>query len=139
MGRDLCGSNCVYRGVKPLLQGWEQLLGGRPEDSVAQQRDERSVLEIADAAERAQVRAELDAYFFHLYGLSREDADYILETFPIVRKNDEKAHGEYRTKRLILEAYDAMAAAARIGAAYSTRLSPPPADPTVAHPPKEQA
>ncbi|MGC4122842.1 MAG: hypothetical protein QM765_51375 [Myxococcales bacterium] len=57
-----------------------------------------------------------------------------MDTFPIVRKNDDKAHGEYRTKRVILEVYDAMAEAARTGKPYQTRLDPPPADPRVAHP-----
>ncbi len=56
-----------------------------------------------------------------------------MDTFPIVRKNDEKAHGEYRTKRAILEIYDAMAEAARTRKAYETRLDPPPADARVAH------
>jgi hypothetical protein len=87
-----------------------------------------------DPARRALLRAELDAAFFHLYGIARDDVDYIMETFPIVRRNDERAHGEYRTKRLILEIYDAMAEAARTGRAYETRLDPPPADPRVAHP-----
>ena len=32
-------------------------------------------------AERMQLRAELDAAFFHLYGVSREDAEYMLSTF----------------------------------------------------------
>jgi hypothetical protein len=72
--------------------------------------------------------------FFHLYGLSRDDSDYVMDTFPIVRKNDEKAHGEYRTKRVILEIYNAMAEAARTGTPYQTRLDPSPADPRVAHP-----
>lgn len=54
----------------------------------------------------AILRAELDALMFHLYGVSREDADYIMETFPIVKRKDEAEHGEYRTKRLILEKYD---------------------------------
>jgi hypothetical protein len=77
----------------------------------------------------------LDAAFFHLYGISRDDTDYIMETFPIVRKNDEKAHGGvYRTKVAILEIYDAMAEAIRTGKPYQTRLDPPPADPRVAHP-----
>ena len=58
---------------------------------------------------RPLVRAELDAAFFHLYGISRDDADYIMGTFPIARRKDEAAHGEYRTKRLILEAYDRLA------------------------------
>ena len=61
------------------------------------------------------LRAELDAAFFHLYGLSRDDTAYVMDTFPIVRRNDEKAHGEYRTKRVILEIYDAMADVTRKG------------------------
>jgi hypothetical protein len=89
-----------------------------------------------DPDRRFLLRAELDAPFFHLYGISRDDTDYILDTFPIVRRNDEKAHGEYRTKRVILEIYDAMAEAIRTGKPYQTRLDPPPADPRVAHPPR---
>lgn len=83
---------------------------------------------------RFLLRCELDAAFFHLYGLSRDDTDYVMDTFPIVRRSDEKAHGEYRTKRVILEIYDAMAEAARTGTPYPTRLDPAPADPRVAHP-----
>ncbi len=89
----------------------------------------------SEPARRFLLRAELDAAFFHLYGLARSDTDYILDTFTIVRQSDEKAHGEYRTKRVILEIYDAMAEAARTGQPYVTRLDPPPADPRVAHPP----
>lgn len=59
-----------------------------------------------DELTREQLRAELDALMFHLYGVSRADADYILETFPIVKRKDEATHGEYRTKRRILEKYD---------------------------------
>ena len=32
----------------------------------------------------------------------------MLETFPIVKRKDEQAHGEYHTKRVILDIYDAM-------------------------------
>lgn len=87
-----------------------------------------------DPARRFLLRCELDAAFFHLYGLSRDDTKYVMDTFPIVRKNDERAHGDYRTKRVILEIYDAMAEAARTGKPYQTRLDPPPADPRIAHP-----
>ena len=83
---------------------------------------------------RFLLRCELDAAFFHLYGLSRDDADYVMDAFPIVRKNDEKDHGEYRSNRVILKIYDAMAEAARTGKSYQTRLDPPPADLRVAHP-----
>lgn len=81
---------------------------------------------------RFQLRCELDAAFFHLYGLSREDAGYVMETFPIVRKNDERTHGEYRTKRAILEAYDALAAS-KVGKPYRTPLDPPPGDVAASH------
>jgi len=59
-----------------------------------------------DDARRAQLRADLDGLYGHLYGLSREELAYILDTFPIVRRKDESRWGEYRTKRLVLEAYD---------------------------------
>jgi len=88
-----------------------------------------------DPERRFLLRCELDAAFFHLYGLSRDDTDYAMDTFPIVRKN-EKPYGEYRTKRVILEIYDAMAEAARTSKRYQTRLDPPPADPRVAHEPR---
>ena len=52
--------------------------------------------------ERRHLRARLDALYFHLYGLSREDASHVLDTFPIVRKQDEAAFGRYRTRDLIL-------------------------------------
>jgi hypothetical protein len=83
---------------------------------------------------RTLLRCELDAAFFHLYGLSRDDVSYVMDTFPIVRKADEKAHGEYRTKRLILEIYDELAEAISTGKQYQTRLDPPPSDLRGAHP-----
>lgn len=53
-------------------------------------------------------RAQLDAYFFHLYGVTRSDAEYMMGTFPITRSKDLDQHGEFLTRRLVLEAYDAM-------------------------------
>lgn len=38
----------------------------------------------------------------------RHAVEYIMETFPIVKRKDEKEYGEYRTKRRILEIYDAL-------------------------------
>lgn len=75
---------------------------------------------------RFTLRAELDAAFFHLYGFSRNDVDYILDTFPVVKKNDEKAYnGEFRTKRVVLERYDALAASAADGTTYESPLGSP--------------
>ena len=56
------------------------------------------------------LRARLDALYFRLYGLSRDDAGYILDTFPIVRRQDEKEFGSHRTKELILAYMNALAA-----------------------------
>ena len=84
--------------------------------------------------ERRFLRCELDAAYFHLYGIERNDMDYIMETFPIVKRKDEKLFGEYRTKRLILEMYDKrMRTAMEMGEVYRTRLVPGPADKAVAH------
>ena len=63
-----------------------------------------------DEEERRHLRARLDALYFHLYGLSREDADYILSTFPIVQREDEAQFGTYRTRNLILAYMNALAA-----------------------------
>ena len=82
---------------------------------------------------RFQLRCELDAALFHLYGLAAVDVAYVMETFPLVRKNDEKVHGEYRTKRIVLEAYDALAKAAQTGKPYRTPLDPPPAAAGASH------
>jgi N-6 DNA Methylase len=88
-----------------------------------------------DEERRFLLRAELDAASFHLYGINREDAAYILDTFPIVRRKDEaRYNGEYKTKSIILEIYDALSEAVRNGQPYQSRLDPPPADPRVAHP-----
>lgn len=81
---------------------------------------------------------ELDAAFFHLYGVERDDVDYILETFPIVKRKDVQEHGDYRTKLVILDIYDRLQEAIDSGEPYRTRLDPPPADPSVAHPASER-
>ncbi|MGV1009046.1 MAG: Eco57I restriction-modification methylase domain-containing protein [Dermatophilaceae bacterium] len=76
-------------------------------------------------ARREILRAELDAAMFHLYGLARDEVDHVLDSFFVVRKYEERDHGEFRTKRLILEIYDAMADAAARGTAYRSTLNPP--------------
>ena len=82
---------------------------------------------------RALIRAELDAAMFGLYGIERADVEYIMETFPIVKRRDEDRFVEYRTKRLILERYDALGAADAAGVPYESPLDPPPGDPRAAH------
>ncbi|MCX5538119.1 N-6 DNA methylase [Paraburkholderia sp. CNPSo 3076] len=75
-----------------------------------------------DNARRAVLRAELDAYYARLYGLSRDELRYILdpadvmgedypsETFRVLKNNEIREFGEYRTQRLVLEAWDQQSA-----------------------------
>jgi len=98
-----------------------------------------------DEARRAMLRAELDAYYARLYGLTRKQLRYILdpadltpreledildpweevadpldpvayaervqrsdfpgETFRVLKEKEMQAYGEYRTRRLVLEAW----------------------------------
>jgi hypothetical protein len=56
------------------------------------------------------LRADLDTAFPHVYDLSRPEAEHVLDSFPVVRKYEERDHGEHHTRRLVLDAYDRMAA-----------------------------
>ncbi len=60
--------------------------------------------------ERRHIRARLDALYFLLYGISREDAAYVLETFRIVRRHDDAEFGRYRTRDLVLAYMNALSA-----------------------------
>ena len=64
------------------------------------------LLDRRDTGDRAQLRAEIDAYVAHLYGLSKEDFAYILDTFTVLKKKEEKVFGEFMSKRKCLEEYD---------------------------------
>ena len=63
-----------------------------------------------DDDERGHLRARLDALYFHLYGLSREDASYIMDTFQIVCGQEEDKYGFYRHRELALAYMNALAA-----------------------------
>ena len=63
-----------------------------------------------DEERRLHLKCQLDALYFQLYGIERDDAGYILETFPIVKRHDEQNFGKYRTKELILQYMNAYAA-----------------------------
>jgi hypothetical protein len=75
-----------------------------------------------DESRRAMLRAELDAWFAHAYGLTRDELRYILdpqdvygpdfpsETFRVLKEKELARFGEYRTRRLVLDAWDRLAA-----------------------------
>jgi len=69
----------------------------------------------------------------------RDAVTYILDTFPGVRREDEAKYGEYRTKRVILEIYDAMQESVATTSSYRTRIDPSPAAISCCHPPRENA
>jgi hypothetical protein len=113
-----------------------------------------------DEARRFLLRCELDAAFFHLYLCSdasgewchceaesqeelqrlkasfptpRLAVEYMMETFPIVKKRDVEEFGDYRTKLQVLATYGQMAEAMKTGVTYKTLLDPPPADSRCCH------
>jgi hypothetical protein len=93
---------------------------------------------IADGAVRDESAEDLHELIRH-FPTPRDAVAYIMGTFPIVcRRDEEKYGGDYRTKRVILEIYDALQDSIRTGHPYQTRLDPPPADPRCCHPQKEQ-
>ena len=125
-----------------------------------------------DEERRAILRAELDAYYAHLYGLNRKQLRYILdpadltsaelgdildpwedvanplegyqdraaastfpgETFRVLKAKEIKKYGEYRTRRLVLEAWERMVAIDFDVEAYVPMTDPSPADPRLSHP-----
>jgi hypothetical protein len=78
-----------------------------------------------DPDRRALLRAELDAYYARLYRLTRDELRYILdpadvlgpdcpsETFRVLKQKEERQYGEYRTRRLVLEAWERLDAEQR--------------------------
>ena len=103
---------------------------------------------IWDEDRRFEIRCELDALYFHLYlgtlsdwqtqgtpellsylPTPRHAVEYIMETFPIVKRKDEKEYGEYRTKLRILEIYDQMTHCLATNTEYRPTLNPPPGPP----------
>ncbi len=61
--------------------------------------------------DRLRRRARLDAVFMLLYGLDRDTAGYILNTFPILKRQEERLYDDrYRTRDLVLRYMAAMEA-----------------------------
>lgn len=56
-----------------------------------------------DSAGRRQLRIELDALFFALYGLAEDEIVHAMDTFHIIRRAEEAHHGEYRLRNEIVE------------------------------------
>jgi hypothetical protein len=81
-----------------------------------------------DEDRRAHLRAGLDAFYARAYGLSRDELRYILdpadvkgadypsETFRVLKKNEIAKYGEYRTARLVLQAWDHMQSGEQVAA-----------------------
>ena len=55
---------------------------------------------------RASLQAELDAIFAHLYKLNKNDLNYILDTFNVLKRKEIEEFNEFKTKRLVLDAFD---------------------------------
>lgn len=101
------------------LDGWAEELYEELNDEQKQQLPQLKAKEpwIFNPERRAVLQAELDAIIGHLYGLNTEDMRYILdpedvcgqgcinETFRVLKDNEIRQYGEYRTKRLVMDAW----------------------------------
>ena len=102
------------------MDGWAEELWEEMDDSQRAELPQIGNCEpwIYNPDRRALLQAELDAIFAHLYGLTTDDLRYILdpedvcgkgcinETFRVLKDNEMRQYGEYRTKRLVLEAWN---------------------------------
>lgn len=102
------------------LDGWAKELWEELSDEQRNEIPELGRLEpyVYDEENRQMLQSELDAIFAHLYGLNTEDLRYILdpedvcgpgcinETFRVLKDNEIRKYGEYRTKRLVMEAWE---------------------------------
>jgi hypothetical protein len=61
-----------------------------------------------DEAERAELMAELDAAFFHLYGITRDDVEYILSTFKGIHERQPLFDGNSSIAQRIVQKYAEM-------------------------------
>lgn len=100
------GTGLIPKSVRRVGRGREDHLGdvGKPFAWIPER--------------RALLRAELDAYYAKFYGLTRDELRYILdpadvygddyptETFRGLKNNEIRQFSEYRTRRLVLEAWD---------------------------------
>ena len=58
-----------------------------------------------DEAQRAELMAELDAAFFHLYRLARDDVEYILSTFKGIHERRTLLAGDISVAERIVQKY----------------------------------
>jgi hypothetical protein len=86
-----------------------------------------------DEERRSLLRAELDAAVFHLYGVESVSAEYILDSFYLVRDDEQRRYGEYLSRRLILDGLSRMTEAQASGIPFVSSLEPGPGDPSLAH------
>lgn len=103
---------------------FELIYTGQDFASFAAELDDDRAPFIWDEERQFAIRAELDAAFFHLYGVKSDDLNFIMDSFRALQNNDRARFN--RIKQLTLEVYDAMAEVIRTGEPYRTILNPPP-------------
>jgi hypothetical protein len=123
----LGGTNFTYGYFKQIAIPWPSTVSSSVISRTRQLMDQfylgllaTKCIDLGKSFESDLARAELDAIFAALYGLTREEllfildpsevlgADYPTETFRGLKENEVRAHGEYLTKRLVLDAWDRM-------------------------------
>ena len=114
----------AYQEECPTGQAWTELIVPRVLELTYTSYDlQRFALDLGfegppfawDEDRRHQLRCELDAIYAHLYGLERDELEWILDapepsqSFPGLKRSEMRNFGEYRTHRYVLQAYDQLA------------------------------
>jgi len=82
---------------------------------------------LVNPIDRALAKADLEAYVAgEVFGLTLQELSDLLDTFDVLQRREQQNHGEFRTKRLILEAYNGVKAATKAGQPYQSPLNQRP-------------
>ena len=94
-----------------------------------------------DPDRRFQIQCEIDAFYAHFYGLTRDELLFILdphelhgpdypgESFRVLKEKETERFGSFITRDTVLSLYDQMAEANLSNAPYQSALFPPPGPP----------
>jgi hypothetical protein len=100
LGAKALGLTCTSVDMTPLWNefarlGWVELCSA---DSIPGE---------SDPGRRRLIRAEIDAFVAReVYGLTQDEIELILDSFTQLCGIEEKAHGQFLTKALVLDSYE---------------------------------
>jgi hypothetical protein len=88
-----------------MLEYWQMLARDGFVDPV----DDGDIPGEFDEQRRLELRAAIDGIVAaEVYGIDRDELRFVLSTFPIAARYETERYGEFRSARLVLDAYDSI-------------------------------